>query len=685
MRTELGSKTVARLAAYLLVASGVLSAAVLPLPQLPGINRGAVLVVAALAVCIGGLTYLLPWQLWPKKATLVLLPVAFVLIGLGNYFGSARSYSYSVYFVVAFVWLGISHPRWTSLWFAPLAVIAYITPIVLQGEYATADASAASTAIPVCVLVAEVLAYVVAGEQRSRKVAHALQRAASNLGQHLQEAEVTQSLVDESRLALHAESAMLFIIDPQTMTVTHMAGSGLPEIVQSNLHRSIGNPTPDVPEELFGGKPLVVEDAASSTRPGDRDMFKRFGVKSYLAFPVRWRGQLVGILSAWETTRHRRYGSDDISLAEGLAGQASAAIANARLYEQTLAASRSDALTGLGNRRAFRERLESEVERARRYGRDLSLLVLDADRFKSINDTFGHQAGDRTLIRMGELLQRNRRMEDGAFRIGGDEFALVLPETGMQGATVLAERLRRRIEHAVVGGERDVPLTVSIGAATFGEHGISADELFERADAALYEVKATGGNAIALPATGDATNSRLGVDIDALIEGGHLRAFYQPIFDLRTGTVMAFEAFCRIDPAVGHTPTTTLFRAAAASGRVAEFDALCRSIALSSSGEISPDVLLFMNVSPAAMEADDFDVNQIVHAVTAAGLSAERVVIEITEHDRTPRSTRLVRSLKACQQAGLMLALDDFGAGGSDLDLLAGTRFDFVKVDMSFI
>jgi EAL domain-containing protein (putative c-di-GMP-specific phosphodiesterase class I) len=148
---------------------------------------------------------------------------------------------------------------------------------------------------------------------------------------------------------------------------------------------------------------------------------------------------------------------------------------------------------------------------------------------------------------------------------------------------------------------------------------------------------------------------------------------------------MAFEAFCRLDPAAGHTPTTTLFRAAAASGRVAEFDALCRSIALSSSGEISPDVLLFLNVSPAAMEADDFDVNQIVQAVTAAGLSVERVVIEITEHDRTPRSTRLVRSLKACHEAGLMLALDDFGAGGSDLDLLAGNRFDFVKVDMSFV
>src|SRR5438309_6434201 len=126
VRAELGPKAVGRLAAYLFMASGALSAAVLPLPQLPDVHKSAVLVLAGLTIVIGGIAYLLPWERWSRRSTLALLPVAFVVLALGNYYGSARSYSYSVFFIVAFVWIGITHPRWTSLWFAPLALVTYI-------------------------------------------------------------------------------------------------------------------------------------------------------------------------------------------------------------------------------------------------------------------------------------------------------------------------------------------------------------------------------------------------------------------------------------------------------------------------------------------------------------------------------------------------------------------------------
>jgi diguanylate cyclase (GGDEF)-like protein len=689
MRTELSPKEIGRLAAILLMASGVLSAAVLPLPQLPGINRGAVLLVAALATLTGGFAYLTPWDRMGKRSTLVMLPLSFVLIGLGNYFGSARSYSYSVYFIVAFVWLGITHPRWTSVWFAPLAAVAYVTPILLKSDETAADASAATLTVPVCILVAEILAWIVGAEKKATTTSQALARSAARLGSQLDEAQLKQSLVEEARAALGCDHAVLFEIDPDTGMMSGVNASGVPEQMLAGLQTAVGQPAVDLPEQLVEGRPLIVEHAGESDRPSDVDMYKRFAVKSYLAIPVIARGSLVGILSCWETSKHRRYGESELSIAAGLAGQAAAALQNARLYEQTLAASRADPLTSLMNRRAFRERLESEVERARRYGRDLSLIVIDVDRFKRINDTFGHQAGDRTLVRIGELLQRNRRMEDGAFRIGGDEFALLLPETGPQGATVLAERLRRRIEHAALGTERDQPLTVSIGVSAFGEHGINVDELFERADVALYDVKAAGGNAIALPATPgtESTNVRLGVDIDAIIEGGSLRPVYQPIFDLRTGTVLGFEAFCRIDPQVGHTPTPTLFRAAAAAGKLEVFDHVCRQIALRgvADGVLSPEVLLFVNMSPAALEKETFDPERIADDVVAAGIDPQRIVIEVTEYERTPRSKPLARNLKRCREAGFMIALDDFGAGGADLDLLAGITFDYVKVDMSFV
>jgi diguanylate cyclase (GGDEF)-like protein len=613
-----------------------------------------------------------------------LLPVPFVLIGLGNYWGSARSYSYSVFFILAFVWLGIGHRRWTSLWFVPLAAAAFVAPILLRGGATVADASAVGLTVPVCILVAEIVAWIVESEQRSRHVSQSLARVAAELGRHLHEGALCQSLVDEARTALSTDHALLMLYqgDRGNMIVRSAFVAGVEESVVDAVAGLGGTKAENIPDELFRGEPLVVEDTAK--HEPSADFRRRFRVLSYIAIPVMARGSLVGVLTCMQSTHKTKYDADTIAIAEGMAGQASAAFQNARLYEQTLEASRCDSLTGLGNRRAFRERVESEVERARRYGRDLSLIMLDADRFKQVNDTFGHQAGDRSLILLAELLQTSRRMEDGAFRIGGDEFALVLPETGQKGVTVVAERLRRRIEHAALGGERDIPLTVSIGVSSFGEHGINVDELFERADAALYEVKAAGGNAISLPPPSSGT-TRLGVDIEKVIDGCLLEPFYQPIFDLKTGSVMAFEAFSRLEASHGFTPTPTLFRAASSVSRLEALDRLCRDVVLGGAADVSPDTLLFINVSPAALESDAFEVGALVASIEGTGMSIDRIVVEITEYERTPRSKRLIGNLNACRDAGLKVALDDFGAGGADLDLLAGSRFDYVKVDMSFV
>jgi diguanylate cyclase (GGDEF)-like protein len=680
MKGELTAKAVGRIAGYLFIASGLLSALAVPLPRPDDSSRGFALAIAGLAVAAGGIAYLFPWERFHRRVTLVLLPVAFLIIASGNLNGPTQA-SYAVFFIVAFVWLGISHPRNTSFWFAPVAAAAYLAPILLRSDAKTDEASGVALTIPVCVLVAEILARVIESQQRSRRVAQALARSASQLGRHMQQADVCQSLVDEARQALGAERAMLFQIDADT-TLTAAFMSGFDVETTEAVQAVIGTKADWIPNELTAGEPLIVEDTSGSAR--DAQARERFGVKSYIAIPVVSSEGLVGMLSCAELTRPRKYDDELISIAKGLAGQASAAFQNATLYEQTLAASRSDALTGLGNRRAFRERLESEVERARRYGRDLGLLVLDIDRFKSINDTFGHQAGDRALMHLGDLLQGSRRMEDGAFRIGGDEFALILPETPQKGVAVKAERLRRSIEHAAIAGERDVPLTVSIGMSSFGEHGINVDELFERADTALYEVKGAGGNAVSLPRPLSGT-ARLGVDIERVIRDVHLEAHYQPIFDVRTGHVMAFEGFSRLDPAFGFTPTPTLFRAAAATSRLEALDKICRAVVLSGCTTLEPNVLLFLNVSPAVLESERFGPEELIDAIAGVDLDPSQVVIEITEYERTPRSRQLARNVHRCREAGLKVALDDFGAGGADLDLLAGIRFDYVKVDMSFV
>jgi diguanylate cyclase (GGDEF)-like protein len=163
---------------------------------------------------------------------------------------------------------------------------------------------------------------------------------------------------------------------------------------------------------------------------------------------------------------------------------------NASLVADITEAARSDALTGLLNRRGFDERFAVELARARRQGERLSLLIGDLDRFKDLNDAWGHQEGDRVLSVVGGALAHNRRESDAAARIGGEEFAVLLPDTDEQGAYLAAERIRAEVQRACA----DLPgsLTISVGVATFPQHGREGDSLMRAADQAVYMAKQLG-------------------------------------------------------------------------------------------------------------------------------------------------------------------------------------------------
>ncbi|HEX4936690.1 MAG TPA: GGDEF domain-containing protein, partial [Gemmatimonadaceae bacterium] len=159
----------------------------------------------------------------------------------------------------------------------------------------------------------------------------------------------------------------------------------------------------------------------------------------------------------------------------------------------------TDALTRLLNRRAFHERLTEEVQRAHRYGSVVTLLLIDVDHFKQVNDTHGHLVGDAVLAQVATVMQSSLRTVDVAARYGGEEFVAILPETPLDGAIVIAERLRERVARHEFAGAHAVPLrlTISIGAAVYPAADVhSTDDLIARADAALYRAKAEGRNVV---------------------------------------------------------------------------------------------------------------------------------------------------------------------------------------------
>lgn len=220
------------------------------------------------------------------------------------------------------------------------------------------------------------------------------------------------------------------------------------------------------------------------------------GVVSVLALPIRHATTVVGTLLVM-SRQPRTFQPQEIALLERLSLQAAVAIDNAQARERLARLAYRDELTGLDNRRTFDERLTQEILRSRRYAYTCSLLVIDVDHFKRVNDSYGHQAGDIALRRLAGLIESQIRASDRAARYGGEEFAVILPQTDSRAARPIADRIRELIESTPVESGADVlSITVSIGIAAYPGSGKTAAELFASADRALYRAKQSGRNQV---------------------------------------------------------------------------------------------------------------------------------------------------------------------------------------------
>ena len=361
-------------------------------------------------------------------------------------------------------------------------------------------------------------------------------------------------------------------------------------------------------------------------------------------------------------------------------------------YDRARSESLRDGLTGLGNHRAFQEEMERQWSAATRYGQTLALAIVDLDDFKRINDSRGHAAGDRLLRHAATIMATYLRRSDRAFRIGGDEFAIILPGTDADGAHVTIRRLLAACLEGENEGEEPTVASFSAGISAIPGQARDRDSLYNQADSALYWGKHHGRTCVTIydserhdsPVT-DRPPAELSALVARVAATGGIRAVFQPIYDLVSGTPRGFEGLVRPLPDSGFTDPGSMFVAAEATGRTVELDIACLNSVMETASRLQLPGSLTVNLSPRTLETDDFSIHALIRMIRRHGLDPRNIVVELTEREAVEDIERLRRAVEACRVAGIRVAADDVGAGNAGLRLLSQLRFDIVKIDLSLV
>lgn len=354
-----------------------------------------------------------------------------------------------------------------------------------------------------------------------------------------------------------------------------------------------------------------------------------------------------------------------------------------------------DTLSGLGNRNNFQTELLRELFAAKRYNTQLALLYLDLDQFKVVNDTSGHEAGDKLLNLVARTLKKAMRATDILSRIGGDEFTIIMPNTDATGTAKVANKINARLAALVfAAGQVSYKISASIGVAIHPQHGKESHELLSNADLAMYHAKKLGGGQYHLFSLENDYQAQLthklhwkGVLEDAL-KNDRLFLLYQPILDVKTEKISHYECLSRIKSATGEILMPGNFIPVAEElGLIGKIDqrvlskAIEQYLILKQQGNNSK---LAVNLSGYSFnDAAVFD--GIAHALSVHGVEPEQFIFEITETAAVSNFTAAQTLIEKIKALGCELALDDFGMGFSSFYYLKHLPVDYVKIDGSFI
>ncbi len=454
-------------------------------------------------------------------------------------------------------------------------------------------------------------------------------------------------------------------------------------------------------DRLINQREVIVIDE-SNDDPVLGDLLARSGTAASVVTPLFAAGEFFGVISA-------NYGVDtptesirDPDLHErlsGLADQAATSLQNLGLLEKVSHMAWHDALTGLPNRRLFRDRVEQELVRSRRVGEPVCMFFVDLDYFKRVNDTLGHAAGDDLIRQVSQRLVDTVRQQDTVARVGGDEFAILLPGLSEQESIdELAERTLEAMNLPFVVFGDDVETSASIGVAMAPEHGDTYDDLLNRADEAMYRAKALGRDGFQMY-SGPPTHRQVGsspidpatlrVELAEAIRRDQFFVLYQPYIDLRTSEVVGVEALVRWrHPRLGVLEPPSFISVAEHSDVIVALDSwvleqACEQARRWFEAGLGP---FRLSVNLASRDLSDPELFANVDRTLArTGIDPTLLELEITERVVLDRWGPAKDNIERLRRLGVRFTIDDFGAGNSSLNRIGSFPVSTLKINQSFV
>ncbi len=450
---------------------------------------------------------------------------------------------------------------------------------------------------------------------------------------------------------------------------------------------------------ILDGAPFFYTADASAECPPELLYLYDGNPRHNLMVPVRSGDRITGVISVDNLLSGLPISREDADPLLALAHHVGTAVENARLLEHEQAErmklatmATTDALTTLPNRLLLHQRLEQALEAAARTQTTVALLLMDLDRFKEVNDTLGHHAGDMLLREVSARLRAAVRGSDTVARLGGDEFSVVLPHTDREGAIHVASTLLQSLEAPIVIEGQPLVIESSVGIALFPDHGTDVAVLLRHADVAMYVAKRAKSRYAVYSLDADEHSKERLTLVSALraalAEGG-LRLNYQPLVDLQDGRLVGVEALSRWrHPTQGEIPPDQFIPLAEQSDVIIPLTCWVLETALAQTGiwERAHGLCLSIGVNLSARVLHDRSFPQTAaRLLRRYGIHPSRLTLEITESALMADPTRALDVLTRLGALGVQLAVDDFGTGYSSLAYLKQWPVQVLKIDKSFV